>query len=68
MAQKATPELLNPFLLLQDEIGFAVLFFAELQTFADFALVILVTLVTALGADLLVLPLLVRQFYRDPVR
>ena len=47
--------------------GFSILFFAELKTFADFALVILVTLVTALLADLLVLPLLVRRFYRDPV-
>lgn len=49
-------------------IGFSVFFFAQLQTFADFALVVLVTLVTALASDVLVLPLTVRRFYKDPVK
>jgi len=48
-------------------VGFSVLLLAEMQTFNDFAVVILITLISALATDLLVLPLLVRRFFRDPV-
>jgi predicted RND superfamily exporter protein len=49
-------------------VGFSVLLLAEMQPFNDFAIVILVTLVMALVSDLLLLPLLVRKFFPDPVK
>ncbi len=49
-------------------VGFSVLLLAEMQPFNDFAIVILVTLLMALISDLLLLPLLVRKFFPDPVQ
>lgn len=49
-------------------VGFSILLLAEMQPFNDFAVVILVTLLMALASDLLLLPLLVRKFFPDPVR
>ncbi len=48
-------------------LGFLVLYLAESRLFADFATVISVTLVSALIADIWILPLLVRRFMRDPL-
>jgi uncharacterized protein len=48
-------------------VGYSVLLFAEMQTFNDFSVVILITLVTALLSDILVLPMLVRRFFSDPL-
>ena len=49
-------------------LGFSVLLLAEMQPFNDFAVVILITLTMALLSDLLLLPLLVRRFFRDPIK
>ena len=48
-------------------LGFGVLLFAEMVPFNDFASVILITLVSALATDLVILPLFVRRFLRDPL-
>ena len=49
-------------------VGFCVLFLAELIPFHDFATTILIALSTALIADLVLLPTLVRSFVKDPLR
>ena len=49
-------------------IGFAVLYLAELTSFSDFATVMLVTLASALVADLLILPYFVKRLFSDPLR
>ncbi len=47
--------------------GFLVLYAAEMRPFNDFATVILMTLISALVTDVLILPLLVRRFMPDPI-
>ena len=47
--------------------GFSVLYLTEMRPFHDFASVILMTMVTALIADLVILPALIRRFVRDPL-
>lgn len=42
--------------------GFTVLFFAEMQPFHDFAMLMITTMFIALIADVVLLPALVRQF------
>ena len=49
-------------------IGFTVLFAAELQSFHDFATTILIAMSTALIADLVILPTLVRTFVKDSLQ
>jgi len=46
-------------------VGFCVLFAAEMQPFHDFALTILISMITALIADIVILPVLVRSFVKD---
>ena len=48
-------------------IGFCVLFLAELIPFHDFATTILIALSSALVADLVVLPTLMRSLVKDPL-
>jgi predicted RND superfamily exporter protein len=66
---KAVHELAPPiiFTSLTLSVGFAVLFAAELRPFHDFATTILVSLSTAILADLVILPTLVKQLLRDPL-
>lgn len=45
--------------------GFVVLFLAEIRIFHDFAWVMLASMLTAMLADLVILPLLVRSLVRD---
>ena len=49
-------------------IGFCVLFAAEMQPFHDFATTILIALLSALIADIVILPVLVKTFVRDFVQ
>jgi predicted RND superfamily exporter protein len=46
-------------------LGFSVLFAAEMQPFHDFATTIMIAMLTALLADLIILPVLVREFVKD---
>ncbi|MEM7078405.1 MAG: MMPL family transporter [Pseudomonadota bacterium] len=48
-------------------VGFTALYLAEMRPFNDFATVILITLVSALITDLMILPIMVRRFFRDPL-
>ena len=66
---KAVNELMTPIVTttLIICVGYSVLLFAELLTFHDFAIVILITLVAALLSDILVLPMLVRRLFKDPL-
>ncbi len=47
--------------------GFMVLFAAEMRPFHDFAMLMLATMFTALIADVVILPALVRRFIKDPL-
>ncbi len=49
-------------------IGFCVLFVAQMQPFHDFAMLMITTMFIALLADVILLPSLVRQFVKDPLR
>ncbi len=49
-------------------LGFSILFLADLPSFSNFALVMLVTLFSALVTDIVALPLFVKWLYRDPIR
>lgn len=66
---RAVRELAGPILFtsITLSIGFAVLFAAEMRPFQDFAATILISLGTALVADLIILPTLVRTFLKDPL-
>lgn len=46
-------------------LGFVVLFFAEMQPFHDFAMLMITTMFIALICDVVLLPALVRQFVSD---
>lgn len=48
--------------------GFSFLWLAELQTFNDFAVVMVTTLIAALVADVLLLPYVIRKLTPDPLR
>lgn len=66
---RAVSDLMAPILTTSAIIclGFTVLYAAEMRPFNDFATVILITLASALVTDLLILPILVRRFFRDPL-
>lgn len=64
---RAVRELLAPILTTTLVVcaGFLVLFAAEMVPFSDFATVIVMTMLTALAADVVILPVLVRLLLRD---
>jgi predicted RND superfamily exporter protein len=64
---QATRELIGPIVTTTTLVcvGFLILFAAEIKTFHDFAIVMLIALSTALVSDLVVLPLLVRGLFGD---
>lgn len=64
---RATRELIAPILTTTLVVcaGFMVLFAAEMVPFTDFATVILMTMLTALVADVVILPALVRVLLQD---
>lgn len=64
---RATRELIAPIMTTTAMIciGFCVLFAAEMKPFHDFAATIMIAMITALIADLIILPILVRTFVKD---
>ena len=64
---RATRELIAPIMTTTAMtcIGFCVLFAAEMKPFHDFAATIMIAMITALIADLVILPVLVRTFVKD---
>jgi predicted RND superfamily exporter protein len=67
---RAVADLIAPIMTTTGMIcaGFLVLYFAEMRPFSDFATVILMTMISALITDVLILPLLVRRFMPDPIK